>query len=64
MEQTETEVKKDDASKSVYLENALDFETPLVFVPLAAITVSPEYEPLVILQKLQGKAAEQTCKAE
>ena len=54
LEQMETEVNKDDASKSVYLENALDFETALVFVPIAATDVPHEREPAVILRRLQG----------
>ena len=54
LEQMETEINDDDASKSVYLENALNFDTALVFVPIAAADVPPECEAAVILRRLQG----------
>ena len=57
LEQMETEVNKDDASKSVYLEYTLDFQTALIFVPIAAADVPHEREPAVILRRLQGKRA-------
>ena len=45
MEQMETEVNKDDAIQSVYLEYTLDFQTALIFVPLAAVNVPRKQKP-------------------
>ena len=45
LEQMETEVNKDDAIQSVYLEYTLDFQTALIFVPLAAVNVPRKQKP-------------------
>ena len=55
LEHMETEVNKDDAIQSVYLEYTLDFQTALIFVPLAAANVPHEHELEVLWRELQER---------
>ena len=58
LEQMEAEVNKDDTIQSVYQEYTLDFQTALIFVPLAAANVRHEHEPEVLWRRLQEKRRE------